>query len=197
MNKYLSLVYLYNRASCKKLILIAAALAVSLLAYMFILRSLDGIVPVVVFISALVSGMMAVVTSFNGKKAVKGDCSTTGYTIRRLCHSPLRSYLTMFVYYLMVIAIFWFAAIASIYIIGRLDVTGTGATDPDTRLALEFLQTGVFLELSCFFHNPVDVGNLISSFSAFSKTRLNIRELTVHVLLKPGLENFENYFTSM
>ena len=143
MNKYLSLVYLYNRASCKKLILIAVALAVSLLAYMFILRSLDGIVPVVVFISALVLGMMAVVTSFNGKKAVKGDCSTTGYTIRRLCHSPLRSYLTMFVYYLMVIAIFWFAAIASIYIIGRLDVTGTGATDPDTRLALEFLQTGI------------------------------------------------------
>ena len=55
----------------------------------------------------------------------------------------------------------------------------------------------VFLELSCFFHDPADVGNLISGSSAFSKTSLNIREFTVHVLLKPGLENFEHYFTSM
>ena len=54
-----------------------------------------------------------------------------------------------------------------------------------------------FLELSCFFHDPTDVGNLISGSSAFSKTSLNIRKLTVHVLLKPGLENFEHYFTSM
>ena len=55
----------------------------------------------------------------------------------------------------------------------------------------------VFLELSCFFLDPVDVGNLISGSSAFSKTSLNIRKLTLHVLLKPGLENFEHYFTSM
>ena len=51
------------------------------------------------------------------------------------------------------------------------------------------------MELSCFFHDPADVGNLISASSAFSKTSLNIREFTVHVLLKPGLENFEHYFT--
>ena len=55
----------------------------------------------------------------------------------------------------------------------------------------------VFLELSCFFHDPADVGNLVSGSSAFSKTILNIRKLTVHVLLKPGLENFEHYFTRM
>jgi len=53
----------------------------------------------------------------------------------------------------------------------------------------------VFLELSCFFHDPVDVGNLISGSSAFSKTSLNIRKFTVHILLKPGLENFEHYFS--
>ena len=52
----------------------------------------------------------------------------------------------------------------------------------------------VFLELSCFFHDPVDVGNLISGSSAFSKTSLNKRKFTVHVLLKPGLENFEDYY---
>ena len=55
----------------------------------------------------------------------------------------------------------------------------------------------VFLELSCFFHDPADVGNLISGSSAFSKTSLNIRKYSVDVLLKPGLENFEHYFTSM
>ena len=55
----------------------------------------------------------------------------------------------------------------------------------------------VFLELSCFFHDPADVGNLISGSSAFFETSLNIREFTVHVLLKPGLENLEHYFTSM
>ena len=50
----------------------------------------------------------------------------------------------------------------------------------------------VFLELSCFVDDPADVGNLISGSSAFSKTSLNIREFTVHVLLKPGLKNFEH-----
>ena len=55
----------------------------------------------------------------------------------------------------------------------------------------------VFLELSCFFHDLSDVGNLISGSSAFSKTSLNIWKFTVHVLLKPSLENFEHYFTSM
>ena len=50
----------------------------------------------------------------------------------------------------------------------------------------------VFLELPCFFHDPADVGNLISGSSAFSKTSLNIRKFMVHILLKPGLENFEH-----
>ena len=58
-------------------------------------------------------------------------------------------------------------------------------------------EVDVFLELSCFFDDSADVGNLISGFSAFSKSRLNIWKFTVHVLLKPGLENFEHYFTSV
>ena len=58
-------------------------------------------------------------------------------------------------------------------------------------------EVGVFLELSCFFYDPADVGNLISGSSAFSKTSLNIWKFSVHVLLKPGLENFEHYFASV
>ena len=58
-------------------------------------------------------------------------------------------------------------------------------------------EVDVFLELSCFFDDPADVGNLISGSSAFSKTSLNIWEFTVHVLLKPGLEDFDHYFSSV
>ena len=54
-----------------------------------------------------------------------------------------------------------------------------------------------FLELSCFFDNPVDVGNLISSSSAFCKSSLNIWKFMVYALLKPGLENFEHFFASL
>ena len=55
-------------------------------------------------------------------------------------------------------------------------------------------EVDVFLELPCFFDDPVDVGNLISGSSAFSKSSLNICNFSVHVVLKPGLENFEHYF---
>ena len=58
-------------------------------------------------------------------------------------------------------------------------------------------EVDVFLELSCLFDDLADVGNLISGSSAFSKTSLNIRKYTFHVLLKPGLENFDHYFTSI
>ena len=57
-------------------------------------------------------------------------------------------------------------------------------------------EVDVFLELSCFSYDSTDVGNLISGSSAFSKSYLNISKFLVHVLLKPGLENFEHYFAS-
>ena len=58
-------------------------------------------------------------------------------------------------------------------------------------------EVDVFLELSCLFYDPSDVGNVISGFSAFSKYSLNIWKFSVHVLLKPSLENFECYFASV
>ena len=62
---------------------------------------------------------------------------------------------------------------------------------------VETVSDFVFLELSCFFHDPADVGNLISGSSVFSKTSLNIWKFMVHVLLKPGLENFDHYFSKV
>ena len=71
-----------------------------------------------------------------------------------------------------------------IYTVERFGIVNKAAVD-------------VFLELSCFFDDPADVGNLISGSSAFSKSSLNIWKFMVHVLLKPGLGNFELYFASM
>ena len=64
-------------------------------------------------------------------------------------------------------------------------------------LAVNKAEVYAFLEFSCFFNDPTDVGNLMSGSSAFFKSSLNIWKFTVHVLLKPGLENFEHYFTSV
>ena len=58
-------------------------------------------------------------------------------------------------------------------------------------------EVDVFLEFSCFFDDPTDIGNLISGYSAFSKSGLNNWKFSVHVLLKPSLENFEHYFVSV
>ena len=58
-------------------------------------------------------------------------------------------------------------------------------------------EVDVFLELSCFFYDPADIGNLISGSSAFHKSSLNIWKFSVHILLKPSLENFEHYFASV
>ena len=70
---------------------------------------------------------------------------------------------------------------------GRLNCKGFGIVNK--------AEIDVSLELSCFFHDPADVGDLISASSAISKTILNIWKFGVHELLKPGLENFEHYFT--
>ena len=65
-------------------------------------------------------------------------------------------------------------------------------------MSVNIAEIDVFLELSSFFHDPADVGNLISGSSAFSKTKFTVGwKFTVHVLLKPDLEKFEQYFTSM
>ena len=65
------------------------------------------------------------------------------------------------------------------------------------KIIVTVLLIDVFLELSCFFYDPSDVGNLISCSSAFSKPNLKIWKFTLHVLLKPGLENFQHYFGSL
>ena len=70
-------------------------------------------------------------------------------------------------------------------------------TTQSKALAVNKAEVDVSLVFSCFFDDPTDVGNLISGFSTFSKSSLNIWNFTVQILLKPGLENFEHYFASV
>ena len=78
-----------------------------------------------------------------------------------------------------------------------LEEFSTVCGDPNDKGFGTVDKADIFLELSCFFDDPTDVGNFISGFSAFSKSSLNIRKFIVHVLLKPGLENIEHYFASV
>ena len=78
-----------------------------------------------------------------------------------------------------------------------LEEFSTVYCDPQSFWHINKAKIDVFLVLSCFFDDPVDDGNLISGSSAFSKSNLNIWKFMVHILLKPDLENFEHYFTSM
>ena len=84
-------------------------------------------------------------------------------------------------------------------VVPSLEEFSTVCCDPHSQKfgIVNKAEVDVFLEIYCFFYDPVDVGNLISGSSAFSKTSLNIWKFTVHVLLKNGLENFEHYFASV
>ncbi|MDO4487003.1 MAG: hypothetical protein Q4C46_10505 [Bacillota bacterium] len=176
MEKYLSLVFLYNRASHKKILLIAAAIPICLImlfllqignpyeasSYMLMERAFGGPWVVLLFIAVNVTGLIAVANSLKGRKALKTSCSTTGYTMRRLCLSPISSYLTIFFYYLAIILILWGVAIASLYAVGRLGLTMAGATEIDTKLALGLLRTEIGHALIPIAHPIVIIFNIVA-----------------------------------
>lgn len=157
MGKYLSLIFLYNRAGYKKILLLAGIIPLGFLAVflfrvgtptaadprMLMERAFDGVWPVLLFIGVNLLGLLAVTNGLNGKKALKATHATTGYTIRRLRMSPIASYLTMFAYALLIILIFWGVAIASIFVVGKVGLTMAGASDIDVKLALGILRTDV------------------------------------------------------
>lgn len=157
MNKYLSVIFLYNKASHKKLLLIAGSIPLCFLAifllrigdpheagsYLLMERAFGGAWAVLPLVTANLLGMLLVANSLNGRKALKGSGSTTGYTMRRLRLSPISAYLTVFVYYFAVILIFWGVAIASLYGIGKMGLTMAGASGLDTKLALGLLRSEI------------------------------------------------------
>lgn len=176
MSKYLSLVFLYNRASHKKLLLIAGVIPVGFLAIffvqignsynanptMFMERAFGGIVPVLLFILVNLMAVYAVANSLNGKKSAKASLSTTGYTMRRLQIPPLSAYITIFIYYIAIILILWAVAIASLYAIAKIGLTMAGAEDVDIGLALGLLRTEIGHALLPIAHPTVIVFNAVS-----------------------------------
>lgn len=176
MNKYLSIVFLYNRAGYKKLLLITGAIPLGFLAiflfrtgnpyesdpYMLIERGFGGILPVLLLIAVNLLGMISVANSLNGKKALKATHATTGYTMRRLGLSPISAFFTVCIYYLIMLLIFWGVAIASLYIIGRIGLTMAGAFDIDTKLALGLLRTEIGHALIPIAHPTIIAFNVIA-----------------------------------
>lgn len=176
MNKYLSLIFLYNRAGHRKLLLITAAIPLCLLAvfliqagnpneagsYMLMERGFGGIWAVLLFIGVNLLGLSAVVNALKGRQDAKAAHATTGYTIRRLRLSPVKSYLTIFFYYLVIILIFWGLAVASLLAIGRAGLAMAGAAGIDTRLALGLLRTDIGHVLIPIANPTLILFNLVS-----------------------------------
>ncbi|MGI6766279.1 MAG: hypothetical protein ACOX4R_03555 [Lentihominibacter sp.] len=157
MDRYLSLMFLYNRAGYKKFLLIIAAIPLCFLllflvrvgipseasSYMLVERAFGGAWGILILIAVNLIGYTVMVNALNGKKSLKISHSIPGYTLRRLCISPLSTYFTIFIYYLVVILIFWGVAIASLYAIGKISLTMAGATGIPTKLALGLLRTEI------------------------------------------------------
>lgn len=179
MNKYLSVIFLYNKASHKKLVLIAGSIPLCFLAifllrigdpheagsYLLMERAFGGAWAVLPLVAANLLGMLLVANSLNGRKALKGSGSTTGYTMRRLRLSPISAYLTVFVYYFAVILIFWGVAIASLYGIGKMGLTMAGASGLDTKLALGLLRTEIGHALIPIAHPTVIAFNVVAALA--------------------------------
>lgn len=157
MEKYLSFIFLYNRACFKKNLLIIGAIPLCFLAiflwkignpaetssYMLMERAFDGVWGVLVFVAVNLMGLVCVANALNGGKAMKATHATTGYTIRRLRLSPISSCFAIFFYYLVLILLFWGVAIASLYVIGKVGLTIAGATDVNIKLAMGLLRTDI------------------------------------------------------
>lgn len=179
MNKYLSLIFLYNRASHKKILLVLGAIPLCFVGIfllrignpyeaeseMLMERAFGGFWAVLLFAAVNVMGLMAVANSLNGKKALKATHATTGYTIRRLRLSTISSYLTIFLYYLAIIFIIWGVAIASLYIIGKAGLAMAGSTGTDVGLALGLLRTDIGHALIPIAHPTMIAFNIIAIIS--------------------------------
>ena len=110
-----------------------------------------------------------------------GYCSMSGSNCCFLTHIHISQEAGQVIWYSHRLRIFQFAVIYT--------VKGFGIVNK--------AEVDAFMKFSCFFYDPADVGNLMSGSSVFSKSSLNIWKFTVHILLKPDLENFEHYFTSV
>lgn len=168
MNRYLSLVYLYYRA-CGKKLLIMAAFIPACTALLFFCKTgstgFDGILPVLIFVGLCFVYLTILLNAVNGRKALKVGNSLCGYTIRRLCISPLSAYITVLIFSLQIVIIFFAMEIASVLLVGKIGFIFAGAEDINTALALEILQTSIGHVLIPIGHLQMMVFNVVVIFA--------------------------------
>lgn len=180
MSKYMSLIFLYEKTGKKKMLIAYLFVPICFLAaflarvgppaeaapIMLVERGFMGIWDVAVFVAAILIMYYFLVSGLNGKKALKASHSTTGYTIRRLGISPTASYLTILVYFLVIILTLWAIGILSIFLIGKGALAMCGAKGIYTKIAMGFLRTEIGAALVPF-GNP-----LIAAFNVAAVTGL-------------------------
>ncbi len=174
MNRFLSIIYLYHKASWQKLMLVIAAIPLGFLAiglwnvgvpsqenaWMLIEQAFDGLLPVIILIAVLMMGLLTVANTLNGRKDLKATHATVGFTLRRMHTSPTGAYVSVFLYYFMVILMIWAAAILSFLIIGKVALFVAGGEQMQTSLALGMLRTDIGHVLLPFAHPLGMVFNL-------------------------------------
>ncbi len=174
MSKYLSIIYIYNRASFQRLILILTAIPLSLAClflcragtpakgfdFMLLERGFGGMWGVLILIGAMLCVVLTVTNSLNGRKDQKATHATPGYTLRRMHASPIACYLTLFSYYLGIVLIVLAVALVSVYLIGKVWLLAAGATEIDTKLALGLLRTEIGHAILPLAHPSVLIFNI-------------------------------------
>lgn len=159
MNRFLSIIYLYNKATWQKIILVMALIPLG-----FSAASLWGgdIAAVLIFIGVLILGLLTVATTLNGKKDLKATNATIGFTMRRMHTSPTGAYFAVFLYYLGIIVIIWAAAVLTFLLLARFGLSSVGADDIKVGIALELLRTQIGHALLPVAHPQVLLFNLIA-----------------------------------
>ena len=165
MNKFLSIVYLYHKASWQKLMLVMLIIPLGFLASdlwnVGIPSQANGwMLPVIVLIGVMMLGLLTVANTLNGKKDLKATHATIGFTMRRMHTSPIGAYLSVFLYYFMLLLMIWAVAILSIFILGREGFPMTGTDEAKTAIALELLRTEIGHALLPVAHPAVMAFNL-------------------------------------
>lgn len=173
MARFLSIVLLYNRASCQKIIMALVAVPLLFMAlflckagnpakadgFMLLERGFGGMVAVLILIVVIVIALMAVSNALNGRKDLKATHATVGYIMRRMHTSPIGAYAAVLMYSVIVIILIWAVAILSLLLIGKLGLTMASASGIETKLALGLLRTEIGHALLPVSHPAVLIFN--------------------------------------
>lgn len=169
MDKYLSIIFLYYRASQQKILLALGAIPILFVTlfliqagnpldaggYMLVEQGFGGIVAVLILIAVMLLALLAISNALNDRSDLKATHTTPGYILRRMHASPVQAYVAVFVYCIVIILLMWSMAILSLAVIGKVGLSLAGAASVDTKLALGLLRIEIGHALLPFSHPAV------------------------------------------